>query len=68
MLLFAIIYYKLNDIHFSKKMNIIDSIYYSTITQSTIGYGDIYPISNIGKCIVIIHILIFMYLIHHTFT
>jgi hypothetical protein len=26
-----------------------DSIYFSTVTSSTIGYGDLYPIDPLGK-------------------
>ena len=38
--------------------NIINSIYYSFVTQSTIGYGDIYPIKWWSKLIVITQIIL----------
>ncbi|MDA9555262.1 ion channel [Pelobium sp.] len=37
--------------------NVVDAIYYSFVTSSTIGYGDIYPITREGKLIVVTQIL-----------
>ena len=34
-----------------------DRLYFSAITGSTLGYGDIYPVSNISKFLVIIQAL-----------
>ncbi len=34
--------------------NFFDAIYWSTITLTTVGYGDIYPISDIGKAITVL--------------
>lgn len=38
--------------------NLLDSFYYTTITQFGVGYGDIYPESKHMKCLCIIHVLI----------
>jgi len=40
-----------------KHLTLIDSIYFSFITHSTLGYGDISVKSSLMRCIVIIHIL-----------
>ena len=32
----------------------IDSLYFSTITITTLGYGDILPVNNTGKFLVVI--------------
>jgi len=34
--------------------NFFDRLYFSAITSSTLGYGDIYPVSNIAKFLVLI--------------
>ncbi|MBU2046060.1 MAG: potassium channel family protein, partial [Bacteroidetes bacterium] len=34
----------------------IDAIYFSFITSSTVGYGDIHPISDVGKILSIVQI------------
>ena len=45
---------------FNKKreLSIIEAIYFSFVTQSTIGYGDFSPNTHIAKIVVIIHILV----------
>ncbi len=35
--------------------------YYSLVTQSTVGYGDIYPVSIIAKVIAMAHIVLFVW-------
>ncbi len=37
-----------------KNMSILDAIYFTVVTMSTVGYGDIYPITNIAKIFVIV--------------
>jgi hypothetical protein len=37
-----------------------DAVYFSTMTLSTIGYGDFYPITNIGKLLATIQALLFL--------
>lgn len=62
-LLFAIIYKKygyINHFYFSnkiKQMDIIDALYFSASTYTTIGSSDIYPKSQFMKKIVLLQIL-----------
>ena len=35
-----------------------DAIYWATVSLTTVGYGDIYPISNVGKIITMISSII----------
>ena len=43
--------------------NIINSVYYSFVTQCTIGYGDIYPIKWWSKLIVITQLILILTLV-----
>jgi hypothetical protein len=36
----------------------LDSFYFSVVTMTTLGYGDIFPISNVAKILVIIEVLL----------
>ena len=65
---FSIVYYILsrqNDIHFRNNANyvteheidIIDAIYFSLVTQSTVGFGSIVPVSTTSKICVSIQVL-----------
>jgi hypothetical protein len=59
-LLFSTIVFITYDHYNFKKTNnlrdkIINSIYFSTITQFTVGYGDVTPQTNIAKITNIIH-------------
>ncbi|WP_310560716.1 potassium channel family protein [Flavobacterium sp.] len=40
-----------------------DAVYFSTITSSTIGYGDFYPITTIGKILASIQALLFLFFV-----
>lgn len=46
--LFAILFYFVPAETFSEKLNIVQSIYLSVITITTLGYGDITPINDLG--------------------
>lgn len=48
---YASIYHLLKD-GFKGELSWIDSIYFSTVTISTLGYGDILPVSNAAKIVV----------------
>lgn len=49
----------LDEKSFSEKLNFQNSIYFSSITNFTLGYGDILPVSPIAKFLVISHSFIF---------
>jgi hypothetical protein len=40
-----------------------DAVYFSTITSSSIGYGDFYPVTAIGKILVSIQALLFLFFV-----
>jgi len=44
--------------HFIEGWTWIDSMYFSVITLSTIGYGDFSPASDIGKLFTIVYIIV----------
>ncbi|MCP4459700.1 MAG: two pore domain potassium channel family protein [Cytophagales bacterium] len=44
--------------HFLEGWSWIDSLYFSTITLSTIGYGDFYPHTDAGKIFTILYIIV----------
>ena len=62
-IIFAIIYWLIiakadkEDVHFrglTKKSPLIDFIYYSITTQTTVGYGDITPVSKLAKILAMV--------------
>ena len=62
-ILFSIIYYYIAPIKGSKNdqenfKNMEDSIYYTTLTHFTVGFGDILPESKIMRRITVIQVLI----------
>jgi hypothetical protein len=40
-----------------------DAVYFSTITSSTIGYGDFYPVTTIGKILASVQALLFLFFV-----
>lgn len=59
--LFSLNYLFMGKDHFkfiNDKQNYIDYLYFSTITSSTLGYGDIVPFSDAAKIIVMFQIII----------
>jgi voltage-gated potassium channel len=63
-IIFALIYFVLNKRsprkHFKGLINNpwFDMLYFSTVTQSTVGYGDIVPISKLARGIAIVQLLL----------
>jgi hypothetical protein len=60
---YTIIYYFISDNHLiytniTKGHKLIDCFYYSFVTQSTVGYGDIVPVTNLSKLITISQIFL----------
>lgn len=77
-ILFAIIYYiiykyhngsfRFDNINTEKKqLDIIDFLYFSLVTQSTVGYGDITPVHRMPKIIVMCQIISIYAIIALTF-
>lgn len=57
---FASLYYNISQINpdnFNTKISFINSIYFSIITFATVGYGDIYPKTELAKSLVSVEIL-----------
>ena len=47
-----------NLVKFNKKLNGMDSLYFSAVSHSTVGYGDIYPVGFISRLINWSHLFI----------
>jgi hypothetical protein len=43
--------------------NWFDAVYFSTITSSSIGYGDYYPVTTVGKVLVSAQALLFLFFV-----
>jgi hypothetical protein len=59
---FAVIYGGLGLLE-GKAHSRLDFVYFSFMTSSTIGFGDIYPTTGAGKYVVIVHSIIFLFFI-----
>lgn len=57
-LFFAIAYYIVPVGAFSDDLNLIKSIYFSCVTFTTLGYGDVYPITGLTQIMVIFEVII----------
>lgn len=60
LLSFSSVYYSIDKLipnSFSNKLSIFDSIYYSLMTGTTVGYGDIAPTSLISKSISMLEVI-----------
>lgn len=42
----------------SQLQKLFDRVYFSVVTGTTLGYGDIYPLSNKVKCLIILQLII----------
>lgn len=51
-------HFKLNDPQSNNSL--INTFYFTLVTHSTLGYGDIYPTSNLGKLVVSLHVIVVM--------
>jgi len=63
----TIIYYNIPDNHFggniSNNNKFFNCFYYSIISGSTLGFGDIYPKSNLTKLIVLCQVFFLFFII-----
>jgi len=41
-----------------RKLSFIDALYFATITHTTVGFGDIYPITTSGRVFTMVHALL----------
>jgi len=64
---FSIIHFIVSNIDesmYSKKLDLVDSMYFSMVTQTTVGYGDITPKKRISKILVTIQILLLIWIVY----
>ena len=53
---FSVAYYTLCD--FNKEMTFFDYFYFSNVTSFSLGYGDLVPVTSLGRFFVILHMII----------
>lgn len=51
---------------FNKDMTVMDIIHFSVVTQSTVGYGDVYPVNSTARVISWLHIIATVVVIAYT--
>lgn len=66
-LLFAVIYKLLPKNSFNKELGTFDCLYFSTVTHTTLGYGDIYPVTNMAKLLCSIQSFFIYFLVTESF-
>lgn len=44
--------------HYIEKLNWVDSVYFSTITLTTVGYGDFSPETDSGKVFTVLYVIV----------
>ena len=44
----------------NKKLTPFEAVYYSFVTMTTLGYGDYFPVSDAGKFMVILQLIVFI--------
>ena len=63
-LIFAVLYHMMGGLNVSDsndgKPGWLDSLYYSVIVHTTVGFGDILPVTQTGKLLTCIHALYVM--------
>ena len=67
-LIFSLISYSLGskNLHLANdkdaKLSFLEAVYYTVITITTTGYGDIYPVTDLARIIKIVEIVLFIIL------
>ena len=49
--------YKAGLLKYNKELSLLDVFHFTVVSQSSIGYGDVYPENNLAKTLTWIHIL-----------
>ena len=44
--------------HNQEGWSVIDSLFFSVVTMSTVGYGDLYPVTDMGKIFTVVYIFL----------